>query len=72
MRISPQERELNLYQMIVGVLLLRVSDSPSIPISRISNLESKHKTVLSFYNHPIDALAEMGWSKTLNLIDGDM
>ena len=42
-------------------------------------LVEKHKTVLSFYNHPIDALAEMeeqffaavDFFKTLNLIDSE-
>jgi len=68
------------YQDKIGRAALRVGDilSPDFR-EKYDTLVEKHKTTLSFYNHPIDALPEMEaqffaaieFFKTLNLIDSE-
>lgn len=68
------------YQDKIGRAALRVGDilSPDFR-EKYDVLVEKHKTTLSFYNHPLDALAEMEnqffsaveFFKTLNLIDSE-
>lgn len=68
------------YQDKIGRAALRVGDilSPDFR-EKYDTLVEKHKTTLSFYNHPLDALAEMEnqffaaveFFKTLNLIDSE-
>ena len=68
------------YQDKIGRSALRVGDilSPDFK-DKYNTLVEKHKTTLSFYNYPIDALAEMEgqffeaieFFKTLNLIDSE-
>lgn len=68
------------YQDKIGRAALRVGDilSPDFR-EKYDVLVDKHKTTLSFYNHPLDALAEMEsqffgaveFFKTLNLIDSE-
>jgi adenylosuccinate synthase len=68
------------YQDKVGRSALRVGDilSPDFKEKYLALVE-KHKTTLSFYNHPLDALVEMEeqffsaieFFKTLNLIDSE-
>ncbi|WP_111671928.1 adenylosuccinate synthase [Algoriphagus litoralis] len=68
------------YQDKIGRAALRVGDilSPDFG-EKYDALVEKHKTILSFYNHPLDALAEMEaqffaaveFFKTLNLIDSE-
>jgi adenylosuccinate synthase len=68
------------YQDKIGRTALRVGDilNPDFH-EKYKALVEKHKTTLSFYNHPIDALPEMeeqffsaiDFFKTLNLIDSE-
>jgi adenylosuccinate synthase len=68
------------YQDKIGRTALRVGDilNPDFK-EKYQTLVEKHKTTLSFYNHPTDALAEMeeqffaavDFFKTLNLIDSE-
>ncbi|TXD78311.1 adenylosuccinate synthase [Algoriphagus ratkowskyi] len=68
------------YQDKIGRTALRVGDilSPDFR-EKYESLVAKHKTTLSFYNHPLDALGEMEeqffsaveFFKTLNLIDSE-
>ncbi|WP_087940734.1 adenylosuccinate synthase [Algoriphagus faecimaris] len=68
------------YQDKIGRLALRVGDilSPDFK-EKYQALVEKHKTTLSFYNHPLDQLEEMEvqffeaieFFKTLNLIDSE-
>ncbi|MDG1277409.1 MAG: adenylosuccinate synthase [Algoriphagus sp.] len=68
------------YQDKIGRSALRVGDilSPDFK-EKYQALVEKHKTILSFYNHPLDVLAEMEeqffaaveFFKTLNLIDSE-
>ncbi|WP_075349461.1 adenylosuccinate synthase [Algoriphagus marinus] len=68
------------YQDKIGRSALRVGDilSPDFK-DKYQALVEKHKTILSFYNHPLDVLAEMEeqffaaveFFKTLNLIDSE-
>ncbi len=68
------------YQDKIGRTALRVGDilNPDFK-EKYQALVEKHKTVLSFYNHPTDALEEMEiqffsaveFFKTLNLIDSE-
>lgn len=68
------------YQDKIGRSALRVGDilSPDFR-EKYNTLVEKHKTTLSFYNHPIDELPEMEkqffesieFFKTLNLIDSE-
>jgi adenylosuccinate synthase len=68
------------YQDKIGRSALRVGDilSPDFK-EKYHALVEKHKTILSFYNHPLDVLAEMEeqffaaveFFKTLNLIDSE-
>ncbi|MFN3997018.1 adenylosuccinate synthase [Algoriphagus sp.] len=68
------------YQDKIGRAALRVGDILSSDFrEKYDTLVEKHKTTLSFYNHPIDALPEMEaqffaaieFFKTLNLIDSE-
>ncbi len=68
------------YQDKIGRAALRVGDILSSDFrEKYQVLVDKHKTTLSFYNHPLDALAEMEeqffaaveFFKTLNLIDSE-
>ncbi|WP_073573505.1 adenylosuccinate synthase [Algoriphagus zhangzhouensis] len=68
------------YQDKIGRSALRVGDilSPEFQ-EKYTTLVDKHKTILSFYNYPLDQLAEMEtqffdaieFFKTLNLIDSE-
>jgi adenylosuccinate synthase len=68
------------YQDKIGRSALRVGDilSPDFK-EKYDALVEKHKTILSFYNHPLDVLPEMesqfyaaiDFFKTLNLIDSE-
>jgi len=68
------------YQDKIGRSALRVGDilSPDFK-EKYQALVEKHKTILSFYNHPLEVLAEMEeqffgaveFFKTLNLIDSE-
>jgi adenylosuccinate synthase len=68
------------YQDKIGRSALRVGDilSPEFQ-EKYTALVDKHKTILSFYNYPLDQLAEMEtqffdaieFFKTLNLIDSE-
>lgn len=68
------------YQDKIGRSALRVGDvlSPDFK-EKYDALVAKHKTILSFYNHPLDALQEMEtqffaaveFFKTLQLIDSE-
>ncbi|SEG31455.1 Adenylosuccinate synthetase [Algoriphagus boritolerans DSM 17298 = JCM 18970] len=68
------------YQDKIGRVALRVGDihSPNFR-EKYDTLVEKHKTILSFYSHPLDGLAEMEaqffaaveFFKTLNLIDSE-
>lgn len=68
------------YQDKIGRTALRVGDilSPDFK-EKYTTLVDKHKTILSFYDHPLDELAEMEskffeaieFFKTLNLIDSE-
>ncbi|MEN2284479.1 adenylosuccinate synthase [Algoriphagus sp. SE2] len=68
------------YQDKIGRSALRVGDmlSPDFK-DKYNALVEKHKTILSFYDHPLDALAEMEeqffaaieFFKTLNLVDSE-
>jgi len=68
------------YQDKIGRTALRVGDilNPEFK-EKYQALVEKHKTVLSFYNHPLEALPEMEeqffaaveFFKTLNLIDSE-
>jgi adenylosuccinate synthase len=68
------------YQDKIGRSALRVGDilNPDFK-EKYQALVEKHKTILSFYNHPLDVLAEMEeqffaaveFFKTLNLIDSE-
>lgn len=68
------------YQDKIGRTALRVGDilNPDFK-EKYQTLVEKHKTTLSFYNHPTDALPEMeeqffaavDFFKTLNLIDSE-
>jgi adenylosuccinate synthase len=68
------------YQDKIGRTALRVGDilNPDFK-EKYQTLVEKHKTTLSFYDHPTDALAEMeeqffaavDFFKTLNLIDSE-
>lgn len=68
------------YQDKIGRSALRVGDilSPDFQ-EKYTTLVDKHKTILSFYNYPLDQLAEMEtqffnaieFFKTLNLIDSE-
>lgn len=68
------------YQDKIGRTALRVGDILSSDFKeKYDTLVEKHKTILSFYNHPLDALSEMEnqffaaveFFKTLNLIDSE-
>lgn len=68
------------YQDKIGRSALRVGDILSTDFrEKYDTLVEKHRTTLSFYNHPLDALAEMEsqffaaveFFKTLNLIDSE-
>lgn len=68
------------YQDKIGRAALRVGDILASDFrEKYDTLVEKHKTTLSFYNHPIDALPEMEaqffaaveFFKTLNLIDSE-
>jgi adenylosuccinate synthase len=68
------------YQDKIGRAALRVGDILSPDFNeKYHALVEKHKTTLSFYQHPLDALAEMEaqffaaieFFKTLNLIDSE-
>ncbi|MBN3584390.1 adenylosuccinate synthase [Algoriphagus aestuarii] len=68
------------YQDKIGRSALRVGDILSEDFKeKYDNLVGKHKTTLSYYNYPLDALAEMEeqffaaveFFKTLNLIDSE-
>lgn len=68
------------YQDKIGRAALRVGDILSPDFNeKYHSLVEKHKTTLSFYQHPLDALAEMEqqffeaieFFKTLNLIDSE-
>ncbi|EAZ80718.1 adenylosuccinate synthase [Algoriphagus machipongonensis] len=68
------------YQDKIGRTALRVGDilSPDFK-EKYTTLVDKHKTILSFYDHPLDELVEMEskffeaieFFKTLNLIDSE-
>ncbi len=68
------------YQDKIGRSALRVGDMLSPDFNeKYNTLVEKHKTILSFYNHPLDALTEMEdqffnaieFFKTLNLVDSE-
>lgn len=68
------------YQDKIGRSALRVGDMLSPDFKEKYNaLVEKHKTILSFYGHPLDALSEMEeqffaaieFFKTLNLVDSE-
>ncbi len=68
------------YQDKIGRLALRVGDILSSDFrEKYNTLVEKHKTMLSFHNHPLDSLPEMEdqffaaveFFKTLNLIDSE-